>query len=629
MYISSDESNDALNDVFSDYEEDVNENVDDESDINSVCEEEDADDEERRNFSIYLLQFFLENGISNVKSDQFLKKLYTFDFIKKLKLNKSTKALSNYVKKKIRYNPPIGEYVSVKSTIENIIKKDILVFDDNIPNKQYDDIYSSTNFQEINKMDKNKHYYHLCIELSFDGVEVMPFSTNKQSVDILSFKIISSINNYRLINLINVSYKYESIDNILKLLVEELNYLFRIGININNKWYNVYLVNIIGDMPAIIKLLHFHNYVSSSNYCRYCTAESKLVNGKQCRKIYGRRFTDFTTISYQNFLIEYNRKRGLINSYNNFINLDYYSLKLVGFDTMHTLNNGIKPMLKYILTNRLCIMYVEENFKFIYSINSSSYKNINIYDINRYNLLQQNYLMLNILPILIMNSENQLCKSVFSIINVINNVINYDWCGTSVEELKQTLVTNMNIIEKYVHFTPSVHMLYHIVDYLQYTGSLAHNSIALFERSYGIVKRISLSNRYLKQAVFNTINKINQLYIYNYKDNTVNTYNIISNISDNIKNIFQSINLKSYFLVSYICDKKIMIGIIRNTTKNSDVIEINRIKVQLINDRIYKYLEICKETLFIKKNNINIFVNMYYDNHEYYFFITDFIKVIH
>lgn len=72
-----------------------------------------------------------------------------------------------------------------------------------------------------------------------------------------------------------------------------------------------------------------------------------------------------------------------------------------------------------------------------------------------------------------------------------------------------------------------------------------------------------------------------------------------------------------------------MIGIIRNTTKNSDVIEINRIKVQLINDRIYKYLEICKETLFIKKNNINIFVNMYYDNHEYYYFITDFIKVIH
>lgn len=127
MYISSDESNDALNDVFSDYEEDVNENVDDESDINSVCEEEDADDEERRNFSIYLLQFFLENGISNVKSDQFLKKLYTFDFIKKLKLNKSTKALSNYVKKKIRYNPPIGEYVSVKSTIENIIKKCLMI----------------------------------------------------------------------------------------------------------------------------------------------------------------------------------------------------------------------------------------------------------------------------------------------------------------------------------------------------------------------------------------------------------------------------------------------------------------------------------------------------------------------
>lgn len=52
---------------------------------------------EERNYHCTCLIFLL-NGISNNKSDQFLKQLNTLGCIKNLKIDKTTKSLSKYVK---------------------------------------------------------------------------------------------------------------------------------------------------------------------------------------------------------------------------------------------------------------------------------------------------------------------------------------------------------------------------------------------------------------------------------------------------------------------------------------------------------------------------------------------------
>lgn len=64
------------------------------------------------------------NGISNNKSDQFLKQLNTLGCIKNLKIDKTTKSLSKCVKNMINYKGEISEYKSIKETITTLINKD-------------------------------------------------------------------------------------------------------------------------------------------------------------------------------------------------------------------------------------------------------------------------------------------------------------------------------------------------------------------------------------------------------------------------------------------------------------------------------------------------------------------------
>lgn len=131
------------------------------------------------------------------------------------------------------------------------------------------------------------------------------------------------------------------------------------------------------------------------------------------------------------------------------------------------------------------------------------------------------------------------------------------------------------------NFTPSTHSLCHLIHYLQTIGPLSHHSTSIFERSYKMVKKVTISCNHIPKSIFNTLSLINQLYVYTYKkeDKKKRKYNIIVNEFQNITDIFSNYNVYNYSIITYL-DKDIMtFGIIREIIDKDNFYIINKKKL--------------------------------------------------
>lgn len=488
------------------------------------------------------------------------------------------------------------------------------------------------------------------MQISFDGVEVNPFSYKKKSVDVLTYKIMNMNNNVKYIQYISVTDNDDNINTTIKKVVTELNDLYLNGIVLNNEYYNVYLLSIVTDMVAIYKLLKLHNFIASDYPCRTCNCRYRniIINNKSIKvkhtmrgfkRKYHNKYTNiykyretkvwqiFNNITYLNFLKAYNRKHNIQHEESEFFNLIYFTLDVITFDAMHTVCNGLSPfydgVIKEIYSN-----YNISNFRFVYC-QSSTFYDFNLLTIQKYNIIQTNFIILNILPLLLLSvkDSDHLYNSLFNLIDIVNNCLWYNFSNLKIRYMENILMDNMIMLEMYYNFTPSMHNLIHIVRYLKAIGPLAHQSTSVYERSYKQLKAITYNNQKKKTSIINTMTNINQLCLYNnnYYNNSNKLYKIIANQSTTIKKNFESYtSLHSYFIISYLNKKNsIRFGIIRKI--DNEEIYVDRIYVKKISFKIYKFVDIINNNnIKIDINKINIFNNIYFDN-NYYFFISDFI----
>lgn len=192
-------------------------------------------------------------------------------------------------------------------------------------------------------------------------------------------------NNKNLIQLITITSNKADVNIVVLKICNELNELFYEGISNNGNNYNCYLVSISTDMVASIDLLKLHYFIKTKYMCRTC--DYKI--GKEKCKI-------FTTKSYSTFL----RNKYKRVEENKFVNLHYYSHNLLSFDCLHTLNNAFGIIYK----NDLGSNYNMGDFKMKFSFISFYYFNLN--EINKYNMVTQNYIYLNIIPLLLINIKS-------------------------------------------------------------------------------------------------------------------------------------------------------------------------------------------------------------------------------
>lgn len=189
----------------------------------------------------------------------------------------------------------------------------------------------------------------------------------------------------------------------------------------------------------------------------------------------------FSKNSYLVFLKNFNKKRKKENTINKLFSLEYFNLNLITFDCMHTVCNSIFPLYNVIIS-KLIYKYNIKNIKVVYSQSSSIY-DYDLLNIKRYNILQINFIFLNILPFLLLNEEEKY-SCIFNIINIINKCIYYNYTTSNINSMYKDLISNMLKIEIYygINITPSLHSIVHIIDYMKSIGPLNHQSTAVFER---------------------------------------------------------------------------------------------------------------------------------------------------
>lgn len=333
----------------------------------------------------------------------------------------------------------------------------------------------------------------------------------------LSFKILNIFNNCKLIQYINISKKNDNINYILEKVVNELNLLFTDGFEYKNQYYNTYMISVCCDMPATIKLLNLHNFVSSNRFCRSCNALShkKVVEIKHKKKNvrfrysirgiirkykskyiteYGyteiKEWKKFSKNSYLVFLKNFNKKRKKENTINKLFSLEYFNLNLITFDCMHTVCNSIFPLYNVIIS-KLIYKYNIKNIKVVYSQSSSIY-DYDLLNIKQYNILQTNFIFLNILPFLLLNEEEKY-SCIFNIINIINKCIYYNYTTSNINSMYKDLISNMLKIEIYygINITPSLHSIVHIIDYMKSIGHLKMVKEHMLIKQEGFISKLS------------------------------------------------------------------------------------------------------------------------------------------
>lgn len=605
--------------------------------------------EQKEQFSIFILKFMLKGGISEVDGTNLLKNIYTYT---NADIHHNVKSLKQYVKDVIDYHPPISNYCSIKETLKLVLKKDIV---------KDETVYTTPNYKRINNMDNNKSYLHIPIQVSFDGVETNPFSFEKRSVDVISFKIMDIINDVNLIFIISIINN--DLEEVVQKLKDELQCLYDDGFVYNNIKYNVYLLSIVADMPATIKLLNIHNFISSNFFCRSCNCCSRKIrdikvrhsmrgqrrtyfkyNNKKYKYTETIKWKHFNKKSYKRFLLKYNKiqkikyTNKIITPLSPLYSLSYFQLDNITFDSMHCVHNGLYPYFdKYI--NKIYSKYCEEDFRFTYSSSSSIYKKINMKNLKIYNLIQQNYIILNILPVLLLNDS--FFKPLLDLINIVNMCIDYRY---SIEKINNNLYNTLleSLIrlesESEINFTPSMHCLVHILEYTKYLNGLSNHSTSIFERSYKLIKNIKYSNNHINSSILHTVSLINQMNIYSYTTNTNPNKRksklIVNNYSD-IHNIFLNTNIHNYSLVFYLENSIIKFGIIRIIKREeTEEKEIKEITIQLIETekisiKIYKHKKISDDYKVLNLDNIYIYISIFKKIDKYYFLITDFVEPIY
>lgn len=224
-------------------------------------------------------------------------------------------------------------------------------------------------------------------------------------------------------------------------------------------------------------------------------------------------------------------------------------------------------------------------------------------------------------------SNYNICKSLFSVINVINNCLDYQYSDMSTTEMENELINKLMILELFYLFKPSNHDLVHLVLYLKCLGPLSHNGTTIYERSYKQVRKITVSNKKKLISVINSMELMNSLNIYLYKqtDNKYK-YHIQINNSQTVEQLFQSYtHIKKYSVISYFDENVMRFGIIRK--KNNNILSINEIIVNRISKKIYKIVIINNNiTIDLDINKTIIFNNLYKQDNEYYIFISDLVE---
>lgn len=124
----------------------------------------------------------------------------------------------------------------------------------------------------------------------------------------------------------------------------------------------------------------------------------------------------------------------------------YFSIRLICFDSLHSINNAICTILKWYKDTKIIIKLYEDKFILKYSP-SCNVKHYDIDNLDKLNMVDKNFFYLNIFSVLLLISNNESGKFIFKLIDIINNSIFYDFSLISIDDIKEKMKTIMMDIE--------------------------------------------------------------------------------------------------------------------------------------------------------------------------------------
>lgn len=291
-----------------------------------------------------------------------------------------------------------------------------------------------------------------------------------------------------------------------------------------------------------------------------------------------------------------------------------FDLDLITFDSLHTINNCLKPFYLKII-NKIMIPDFSQLIKTLTF-------DLDLLNINKYNMIIQNHILLDLFPLLLLEyKKDKIYNTMFNLLDVINNCLFYDYSNYTIYELNEKLLDTLIILEHNFNFTPSMHSIVHMVKYLQDIGPLYRVSTCPFERSYKPIKHLTKSNKNIMFSILKKISLINHLKLFTYEENKYkNKAKLNKNNSTTIENIYNTYN---DCIFSFYFNDSISFGICTDADESS--ISYHPIQINKITIKIYKIIKIEEEIKRIDRTSINTKNYIYKNNNEYFLTISDFL----
>lgn len=380
---------------------------------------------------------------------------------------------------------------------------------------------------------KNSQFFHenplaLQISLSSDDFEIcspLQSKANVHKICAVYFTIrnmptryLSKVNNIYLVAVCNsddLKSKTTDFNNIWQRIVFDLDYLERVGINVNGFCLKGTLTHLAFDNLGANLSLGFVPCFSASHYCRHCLTsrnECQTLCKEQQSKIRTRNhYDEQIKIIDVSEKVKYDETKG-VKYYCKLNDLQHFHITTnPTVDIMHDLLEGCVPFLmkKLFLYGFEKQVFKEKELNLLIQFHDYGQLNrckvpsmINLQKRSIGQNATQNQCLFTHLPFVLYEfRENPNIKKIWvcvtSLLRIMEIVFSYEITKTLLAHLNREIKTHLESLQNLLneHLRPKHHFLLHYGSVVQRMGPLIHMSMMRYEATHQKLKRLVSENQ--------------------------------------------------------------------------------------------------------------------------------------